>query len=516
MNIAEEKKRCIEDLYYLGCNFLGYTDAEEIPHRQLCEFIQSGHKRKLLVGSRGIYKTSFGTIGRAIQLILKDPNIRILLVSNTADNASNMLKVIRQQLESNGKLRELFGDIIPENPRKVKKKWGDSKIEVNRDGIFPEPTITAAGADKQFASGHYDVILGDDTVAARKDDIRDDGVIVLRDEDVQKAVGLHRLMMQGLKILKKELEIQYILNRWGVHDFARWMMDHQIYNEDTRPNGFTFKQMAVHNEDGSLLWPDVLTEEELDQIREDQGDFIYYTQYECMPYNPANRGFPPEDNTYWEGDLPPGYQSGSKRYRRFILIDVADSLNPASCNTAMVYLFVDENNHLWVHEALRGRMDTNEKIKNIHRLVRKYNMRRVHIEENLHNDTLKYVLREAMRKESISYNVMPLKHKNRNKDARILRLQPYHQRGAIHIHKRHRELQQEMRDFGYTNLKDLLDALGYALDFVKGPPSTMQNDNFTRDPNTVYLSDIMRDMPVMKYGGGVFKSQNKLTQKEAV
>jgi hypothetical protein len=493
-----------------------YEDMQETPHREMCDFYEMDYPKKLLVGSRGIYKTSIGTIGKAIQLILQDPNNLILLVMNNQKNAEAKVREIKNMFDRNPRLREVAKDIIPPEGRKD-GPWSREALQFVRTSTAGEPNIVAAGVEVDLASTHFNWILGDDIVSASKHDIREDGWIILRPEDVEKAIGWYKLTMKGLAINKpgQVTNAQFTVNRWGVHDFARHVMDHHLKCEDN-PTGFEFLEMGVHREDGSLLWPKVFTEDRLAEIHRDVGDFIYYTQYECIPRDPQNRGFPVECNTYWEGNYPPGYEENMHLYKIYCLIDLADANKPSSCNTSIVILWVDQFNHIWVGEAVRAKMDTNRKIEVIHDMVRKYNLNDVHIEENLHKDTLKYVLSDAMKKANIFYRQRPLTHKLRSKDGRIMRLQPHHKNGALHIKRTHTALLQELRDFGFTHLKDIVDALGYIMDFIRGPIIRREEELPLYDPSVVTLQEIKRsidDVKVASYGGGnrLFKKQGRVT-----
>ena len=507
---AREKvlKQCQNDLYFLATEILGYDLCEPVPHQELCDFIESTHKKKLLVGSRGIFKTTLGTVSRAIQICLQDSNNRILIVSNTLPNARRIVAQVKDHFESNPKLTQLIPELLPKARHKI--PWSSTALLLNRDKIYSEATITAAGVETQLASQHYSHIIGDDVVAARRDDLKEGGLMVLRPEEVDKAVGWYKLTMQGLQQLTndpdKQTETLFIVNRWGVFDFAKHILDNHAIGPRRR-TGFATKVMGVHRDDGSLLWSNVLNEHVLSEARLDMGDFMYFTQMECKPYNPQDRGFPVEDNTYYEGVLPPNWQD----MKVYALMDLADSTKPDACNTAIVVVFVDGHNHIWVNEAMRGKMDTPKKMQNINGLVVKYSLKSFYIEENLHKDTLEYTLRNEMKRSGIQYVQRPLKHKNRNKAARIMRLQPHHRYGGLHIRKNLKYLLEEMRDFPHTHKKDILDALGYMMDIVKGP-MILAEQEIEEAPviqTIISVREMMASIDAQnrQYGAGLFSKQ---------
>jgi len=99
------------------------------------------------------------TVGYAAWRALQDPNIRILVVSDTDDHAVRFLGTIKSALKHHALIKQHFGDLAGD-------KWTDHQIEVKgRTKILTEATITAHGAySGAVTSGHYDIIICDDLV----------------------------------------------------------------------------------------------------------------------------------------------------------------------------------------------------------------------------------------------------------------------------------------------------------------------------------------------------------------
>lgn len=130
-------------------------------HRKLMRY-QLLHPDNLQLVFRGAGKSTSCTITKAIHLLLKDPNLRILIASKTAANAEGFLKEIKNHFESNPLLEEIFGPYY--DARKV-SKWDNREIEVlPRTKPNKEASITCVGVDTTIVSKHYDVIISDDLV----------------------------------------------------------------------------------------------------------------------------------------------------------------------------------------------------------------------------------------------------------------------------------------------------------------------------------------------------------------
>jgi phage terminase large subunit-like protein len=123
---------------------------------------QFHHPVSLQLVFRGAGKTTMCTIVKAIHLLLKNANLRILIASKTTQNSEGFLKEIKGHFESNDKLAEVFGPYY--DARKV-TKWDNREIEVlPRTSLDKEASITCVGVEGTVVSKHYDVILSDDLV----------------------------------------------------------------------------------------------------------------------------------------------------------------------------------------------------------------------------------------------------------------------------------------------------------------------------------------------------------------
>lgn len=123
---------------------------------------QFRHTDNLVEVFRGSGKTTMGTVTKAIHLLIKNPELRIVICSKTAGNAEGFLKEIKGHLEDNALLNELFGPFY--DPRKV-AKWDNREIEIlQKKKRTKEASITCVGVESTIVSKHYDVEISDDLV----------------------------------------------------------------------------------------------------------------------------------------------------------------------------------------------------------------------------------------------------------------------------------------------------------------------------------------------------------------
>jgi hypothetical protein len=133
---------------------LGYDVAAV--HQRMAESAQRA--RSLVLAPRGFGKSTLLSVVRCVFEIVRDPDVRFLLASNTQAQAEAFVREVRGHLERNRIFRRVFGD-------QVGPKWNDRELIVRgRKRIVKEPTIYATGVGGALVSRHFDVVVCDDIV----------------------------------------------------------------------------------------------------------------------------------------------------------------------------------------------------------------------------------------------------------------------------------------------------------------------------------------------------------------
>lgn len=151
--IEETRQAILDDPFFLA-GILGI----EIQwfHRTWYAFCKNNPKH-LLEAARGAGKSTVCTTLLVIHEILRNPNIRVLLISRTEGMASRMLQEIRGFLESNQVLIACFGAFVGLG------KWTDTELVVaQRTSVHKESTVSAMGLEGQITSGHWELEIFDD------------------------------------------------------------------------------------------------------------------------------------------------------------------------------------------------------------------------------------------------------------------------------------------------------------------------------------------------------------------
>lgn len=144
-----------QSLYLTAKILLGYKDLTWNTHGAVISALEADTIRKLIVMPRGTFKSSLVSVAYPIWLLLRDPNLRILIDSELYTNSKNFLREIKGHLE-NEKMTRLFGKFRSTT-------WNEGEVIISqRNRNLKEASITCSGIGAEKTGQHYDVILMDD------------------------------------------------------------------------------------------------------------------------------------------------------------------------------------------------------------------------------------------------------------------------------------------------------------------------------------------------------------------
>ncbi|MBZ0172522.1 MAG: hypothetical protein K8E66_09105, partial [Phycisphaerales bacterium] len=238
----------------LATEVLGY-DLRPF-HRRLLAFQDAVEEACLQLAPRGYGKSTVLTIARIVFEILCNPDIRILIASNTQLQAEIFLREIKAHLATNDRLVETFGRFQDES------KWDLREILVKpRQSTAKESTVTCVGVGGPVASRHYDLILADDIV----------------DEENARTEGQRdKVRTWYYKTLLPCLEPDGRLFMVGTRYHYLDLYGHLIKNEMADRH----QVMRALEADGSTPWPEKFSVDWLERRRRQMGSTMFATQYQ--------------------------------------------------------------------------------------------------------------------------------------------------------------------------------------------------------------------------------------------
>lgn len=417
-------------------------------HMKLCEFLQFGGPRKLVILPRTHLKTTICATYYPLWRASVDVNKRILNVSNTAPNAQKTLRSIRSQVENNKVYQAFFLSCVPDFN---KVRWSDICATLRRPEDYPEGTFESAGVNTNIIRRHYNMVIEDDTVAPRKDDLTGEECMPGK-EDIEQAIGFHRLTPPLL--INEDDEQLVIGTRWRGDDHINYIMKNEKFAIFDKP-----ADRKVTGEPGTLYKR--FSIDRLDNIRASMGSYMYSALYLNKPLSKEFMCFNPDWMRYYEeSELPEEGQS-------IVTVDPAD---PPTGKKSQDYSAIVSCKHtkkgIFVRRYVRDRLTDKQVIdKAIDLAIQDGAIKiRVEIDRYAH---LQFGFRETMKQREVYFVLDAVKTKGKNKEGRIRqRLQPMFENRIIFTKKGMRELEDELFTFPNGSHDDLIDALAWQIEGV--------------------------------------------------
>lgn len=456
--IDKVKDVCKNSLWFLCTQFLKYPDWD-ICHDDMEKLLRRPSRRKANVFPRNHLKSTFGTISVAIQNIICNSNVRILIANQVWDMSRSFLREIKEQLESS-QLKYLFGDF-------VSAKWNEDEIIVKqRNKALKEPTIRTAGIETEQTGGHYDLIILDDLMGLNNTQTA---------EQREKAKRFRRSMINLLEPGGLVIEN---LTRWHLDDTFSEVLEKELKYYDTM-----VRKVVEPDKEGKLrlIFPKKFAKK-FDPVRKDwiktddpycmdYIDFIkasmpldeYSAQYLNEPFSSENLLFKPEMFKYWN-QRPEGLFIG-------VGIDLGATSKGYSDQTAMVVCGMDSKHNLYVLDYVQGKWSKpSEIVDNIFQIQSKWKPNKIVMEVNGWQRMMKSGVEMEMRVRKNYFSIDEISTgPTTNKFERIKCLEPFYRNGHVYhaAWMKGKDLENQLQVISGEGLKgkhdDLPDAFAMVL-----------------------------------------------------
>ncbi len=497
------RKSCLRNLFNYCVAVCGYDDITESLHGRYCTFLEGPGQRKQVTMPRTYVKTWIGSIAYPQWVTLPrteedefpyekawedkfwqlGTNMRILIASYVISKAEKMIGLTRKVYESNAALQILFPEVIPVNFNKT--RWSNESACINRSEQFTESTFEAAGIGGASISRHYDLLVEDDLVYAKKDDLSGKELQPSQ-EDIDKAIGWHKLS-HSLLVPGKHTRICNIGTRWAKHDLVDYIWSNEPSYEKFVVGCVDLGELE-EKEDWRLCaptWKEAYDIPQLQGIYDAQGTWMFSTQYLLQPISPDETIFKKEWlQTYVsEAEVP-------KTVRKFTTVDLAEWGDPnrkTDCNAVVITCGWDDKHNMWILHYDTGRFDPSKVIKLMALHWEKFKPEAIGIESVYYQKAVAHFAREYMFEGKIP--MMTIRQLNpesgTSKEVRIRALEPLASNLAIHCKPTHQAFITEFIDYVPNNRlckKDILDALAYQIQIARPgqplPPTPRDRNDF--------------------------------------
>ena len=312
------RRRALSDLYYFDKYVLGYNLMEEHVHRPFCHFLQKEIERaigdqitRLVLMPRNSFKSVAGTVGLSLWRLARDPDTTILITNEKLDKSKGFLKEIKGHISDNDKFKTLFGEWSCEN--RAGKKWSETRIDIaTRTKGGAAPSIEASSVESSETGKHVDLLICDDLVGKSN---------FQTPEQLDKVIDYYKDLGS---VLKPGGEMIIIGTRWDYRDLYQYVMDVEKQLGDSASIIKYIK--SAHREDGSLFFPEILTEQFLAEKRVIQGAYFYSCTPAETPVLMSDWTFKPISDVR-VGDVVVGFEFGDDGKKRHLTETVVTETN---------------------------------------------------------------------------------------------------------------------------------------------------------------------------------------------
>jgi hypothetical protein len=405
--IADLGKR---DRFFLLTHILHRPDAIHPWLYDRCRELEAAPDGYIDLWARDHYKSTEITFAGGIQEILKDPEITIGIFSHTKTIAKKFSGQIKRELEQNTYLKQLYPDVLYQNPERQSARWSEEAFIVRRKSNPAEATVEAWGlVDGQPIGKHWVLMIYDDVVTQ---------------ESVQTADQIAKTTNAwGLSLNLADTRRQrtwYIGTRYDIADTYREIMSRgaakpRIYpaTDNGQPNGK----------------PVFMTQAQLEK-KKLQGSKNFACQ---MLQNPAAG-----NNAEFSLKSFRQYEIRPTTLNVYILGDYAGSRRSGSNRSAIMVIGMDSASNFYLLDGVCHRLKLSERWKWLKYYHRKWSSQpgiqavRVGYERYGAQSDIEY-FNEIMLIEKYSFLIEELNTPREgeiSKNNRIRRMQPKHDSGA--------------------------------------------------------------------------------------
>jgi len=364
-------------------------------HLEVCEWWEreDAKSHQLLLFPRDHMKSALVAF-RVAWWLTKDPTLRVLYISATANLAEKQLGFIKNILTSDIYRRYWPQHVELEESKRT--KWTTSEISLDhpkrKKENIRDPSIFTAGLTTGLTGMHCDIAVLDDVVVF---------------ENAYTVEGRNRVRSQYslLSSIEGALAKEWVVGtRYHPKDLYSELMEmtESIYDEDgdiiDEEHIYEIFERQVEDKGdgtGEFLWPRQRRKDgkwfgfDMKVLAKKRGQYLDRTQFHAQYYNvPTDSDSRPIDYDKFQYYDPKfiKYLDGKlyfkdRRLNVFAAVDFAYTVNKRSDYTAIVVVGVDVDNNIYVLDIDRFKTDKiSEYFDHILHLVTKWNFRKLRAE----------------------------------------------------------------------------------------------------------------------------------------
>jgi len=133
---------------------------ESAPFHREWHALASKHSRLILLSAIELGKSQQLAVGRVLWELGRDPNQTVLIVANTAAQATKLVMLIASYIEHSEELHRVFPELRPD----MNAMWTQSAITVVRSAPRKDPSVQGIGVHGSIVGARVSLLIIDDAV----------------------------------------------------------------------------------------------------------------------------------------------------------------------------------------------------------------------------------------------------------------------------------------------------------------------------------------------------------------
>ncbi len=386
------------DLFFLLCKLLHREDVNRDFLYNRCREVQDNPNGMLDLWAREHYKSTIITYAKSIQDILDshssnsyywDQEVTIGIFSHTKPIAKGFLNQIKVELESNELLKQLYPNVLYQDPKRESPRWSlDAGIVVKRKTNPKEATVEAHGLiDGQPTSKHF-LILNYDDVVTRESVTTTDQIKKVNDA---WALSLNLGADGGVR--------RTIGTRYHFNDTYKVMLDRDS----------VVPRIYPATDDGTAKGkPVLLKQKTLDEKYRDMGVYIFACQMLQNPKAEDAMGFKEEWIEYYDNfPYMSGRDSWDSRWNYYLLCDPAGEKKKDNDYTVIIVIGVGDDGNYYLVDGIRDRLNLTERTDKMFEFHQKYNIKATGYEKYGKDSDIEHI-EYVQEQHNYRFNITPL------------------------------------------------------------------------------------------------------------
>ena len=225
------------------------------------------HKRLVIWSHTEAGKSSQLAVGRSLFSLGKNPNARIVIIGNTREQASKMLRTIAKYIEESAELKLVFPDLRKSDSQ----PWTANAIYIDRDTPAKDPSVQAFGVHGAIMGARIDMLVMDD---------------VLDYENCQTPAGRADLWnwyhSSVASRLTREANVICVGTAWHPDDLLHRFERHEAWEA---------RRFPVLDANGVPTWPERWPLERIEEQRIERGPLEFARTMMCQAIDDSTSRF---------------------------------------------------------------------------------------------------------------------------------------------------------------------------------------------------------------------------------